>query len=260
MVFAFTTFFPNNSPVKASTETVEIPGVEVLRNDNLKTELLINEDGNTYLVSMDKETKKTYFIYGSKKYEVILTDYNEKDGFVGYVEDTKTGEIVSLNDFKIAKPNDGRIQPMIAIPLLVPPLVKAVEALLLIATLITINNIDYVTVPNISEMRNKHKNKSYFAAFIYYEKHTANAKSHVVIGPGISKGEAENRLMNNANVFSITENLAKGLFVKVTRGPEQHGPYPSYLPHYHGTVPNENKPGSNIDSTGHSYYLGNIWK
>ena len=106
----------------ASTETVEIPGVEVLRNDNLMTELLINEGGNTYLVSMNKETKKTYFIYGSKEYEVILKDYNEKDCFVGYVEDTKTGVIVSLDDFKIAKSNDGRIQPIIAIPLLVPPL------------------------------------------------------------------------------------------------------------------------------------------
>ncbi|MED4765875.1 hypothetical protein ABHN05_19850 [Brevibacillus laterosporus] len=45
----------------------------------------------------------------------------------------------------------------------------------------------------------------------------------VVIGPGISEGEAEARLMEDSDTFARTRNLAKEIFYKVTRDPEIHG-------------------------------------
>lgn len=53
---------------------------------------------------------------------------------------------------------------------------------------------------------------------------------------------------------------SKFIIKSLDRGPEQHGPFPNYLPHYHGKVPNENRTGFNISVDGHSWYFGNIWK
>ncbi|WP_342559140.1 hypothetical protein [Metasolibacillus sp. FSL K6-0083] len=109
-----------------------------------------------------------------------------------------------------------------------------------------------------AEITNKYPNHKYHAAWTHLPNGDAK-QSIVVIGPGISEAEARARLALDESVFGRTETYAKSIFRTIVRGPEQHGPFPRYLPHYHGEVFDAER-GIFVNGNGHSWYIGNIWK
>ncbi|QOS98706.1 hypothetical protein JNUCC42_19910 [Brevibacterium sp. JNUCC-42] len=233
-------------------------GYEVLRNDDFIAEVLVHENGEDYIASMNKETKEITFKTDDANYDVILDEFQtNEDGttsIAGKIVNQDNKEVLDLSDFN-NKENSNIISPrfVFAYPLVLG-LTAALEALLLTEAVIVVGGATYVLVSELSDHLSKNRKFDYFAAYRYYFRD--EGKSRVVIGPGISKAEAEGRLMMDADTFARTKSLARSIFQKLERGPEIHGDYPDYLYHYHGYVPNENKPGKNILSDRHSFYLG----
>ncbi|WP_427109031.1 hypothetical protein [Lysinibacillus xylanilyticus] len=272
-MFAFASIFSTSIVVSANSEvdlgevtTNNLPSDAVItQNDDRITEITYMENGGVYTTSIDKELEKMYLEYNGIKYEMIVEAFesdieNEESKFLGHLVNIETGKIIEFEDLHNSKSEIG-ITPSFAwvAPLAMPVLTKALELLLVGASMIYVANSSFVIASEATQMTSKYK-ENYFAAWIYYPNHTNSKDSYVVIGQGISSGEAEARLMVGQSTFARTEALAKSIFKSLDRGPEQHGPFPDFLPHYHGKVPNENKPGQNISSNGHSWYLGNIWK
>lgn len=273
-VFAFTTIFSTSIEVSANSEvdmnkyiTSNLPNDAVItQNDDRITAITYLENGKTYTTSIDKELRKMYLEHNGTKYEMIVdalesNEYTQESEFLGHLVNIETGEIIDFDDLDKSN-NETEITPfaVFVAPLAIPVLTKALELLLLGATMIYVANSDFVVASEAMQMTNKYKKNNYFAAWIYYPEHYKKGEEYVVIGQGISDGEAQARLMINKSIFARSQALAKSIFKDIDRGPEQHGPFPNYLPHYHGTVPNENKPGKWISSGGHSWYFGNIWR
>ncbi|AKF92990.1 hypothetical protein NW801_17355 [Brevibacillus laterosporus] len=231
---------------------------EVLRNDDYVTEVMVHENGEDYIASMDKETKKITFKTEEAEYEVILDGIkNEEDGtsiLEGKLINESNGEIINLDDFNQKEELNKNFPSFAFVYPLALGLTAALEALLITTATIVIGGATYVLVSEVSEQLRQNKKYDYFAAYRYYFKKEGDSK--VVIGPGISEGEAEARLMEDSDTFARTRSLAKKIFYKVTRGPEIHGSYPDYLYHFHGKVPDDNRPGKYRESRGHSFYLG----
>lgn len=247
-----------NSPVTAKSNWYK-----VLRNDDAVTQIMVEENDTEVIATMDKTTneikleatdktgkKSTY----DAELEQLKTNEDGEIYFEGKVTNEETQEVLKLNDenYNIINKNED-IQPSFvwAAPLVLA-LEAAVEALLLASAVIVVGGATYVLATELSDHLSKNKKYDYFAAYIYYFKKEKTSK--VVIGPGISKNEAQSRLLANADVFSRSKILASGLFAKVTRGPEIHGPYPDFLYHYHGQLPTES--GRYQETAAHSFYLG----
>ncbi|WP_107942470.1 hypothetical protein MHH70_04785 [Metasolibacillus sp. FSL H7-0170] len=261
MAMVFTTLFPLHNVANAENPEDNLlpPGTEVITTDNL-TKVSYFEDGKRYTVSVDKLSKKMYMETGLVKYEIVLEniegDSNEMQGYLINIAD---GSIINFQDLN-QKIDNGNITPYFgfAVPLALPYIAKGIELLLLAGTLIYISGLEYTIPTNIAEITNKYPNHKYHAAWTHLPNGDAK-QSIVVIGPGISEAEARARLALGESVFGRTETYAKSIFRTIVRGPEQHGPFPRYLPHYHGEVFDAER-GIFVNGNGHSWYMGNIWK
>lgn len=245
--------------------TAKPKGYEVLKNNAQIVQVLVKQNGIKYIATMDKKTHEITLETEDEKYEVklnqIKTDENGETYFEGELinSNSKTETITfdkSRKSYekeleKAQKSKTIQSNTAFAIPLILA-LEAALEALLLAAAVITVGGLTYVLATKLTEHLNNNRSYDYFAAYLYYFK--SEGKSKVVIGPGISKGEAQGRVLVGADVFGRTKYLAQSVFQTVTRGPEIHGPYPDYLYHYHGKLPNES--GRLIETSSHSFYPG----
>lgn len=259
MAMVFTTLFPLNNVANAENLEANLlpPGTEVITIDNL-TKVSYFEDGKRYTVSADKLSKKMYIETDFAKYEIVLENIEgNSNEMQGYLINTADGSITDFQDLNQTIDN-GYITPYFgfAVPLALPYIAKGIELLLLAGTLIYISGLEYTIPTNVTEISNKYPNHKYHAAWLHFPDGDVK-QSIVVIGPGISDAEARARLALGQSVFGRTQNYAKSIFRTVVRGPEQHGPFPRYLPHYHGEVFDAER-GIFVDKGGHSWYLGNI--
>lgn len=245
---------------------------EVLQNDDKITKVMVTQNGTEYIATMDKETHEITFENKDEKYDVelddIKTDENGETYFEGKLikqnQEKSVGkmskqDVIKFNksrtsyEKEAAKAKKGKVraQAAVVIPLILS-LTAALEALLLTAAVITVGGLTYVLATEIAEHLKDNEDYDYFAAYLYYFKDEKKRK--VIIGPGISTATATGRVLAGADVMGRTKLKAKNIFKTITRGPEIHGPYPDYLYHYHGKLPDEG--GRLIETSAHAFYPG----
>jgi hypothetical protein len=245
---------PSNVKAQNNNTTTELNGVEVVVNNEQEIRLKTEIDGVVGILVQDKETLETTLTtYEESKltpvslmsvestdsnlieqYSLTIDDYSTEFGATITYEDEETGQKSTISN------NDSVIQPMMVIlaPLVQIVGAKLIEALLLIAAVIIINNIEFAKTDEIAmNLRNKREYDHYYAKIV---------QGDVWIGPSISLSNAAARLISFNGDSTITGNdvwsttLSGAAKVaeragggKEAVGPEIHGPGLGFGYYYH---------------------------
>ncbi|MBY0206393.1 MULTISPECIES: hypothetical protein [Paenibacillus] len=247
---------PSYAKSEKEFEITAVNGVEVLANNDQEIRLKTEIEGLVGILVQDKETLKTTFSTYEKAetapvslmsiestdskqvehYEVTIDDYSTENGVTVTYEDQKTGQTATISK------DDTIIRPMVVIlaPLVQIVGAKLIEALLLIAAVVMINNIEFAKTDEIAmNLRNKREYDHYYAKIM---------QGDVWIGPAISLSTAVNRLksfngdsdVTGRDVWSTTLSGAAKVAQRAGGGKEPVGPEISkpglgfgYYYHYH---------------------------
>lgn len=221
----------------------DIDGVTLSYNDNTEEYVFyLDKQNELGKAEVDIDISQTSLLSRSEE----SSDYKIKfDENVEYTSDTEdfssatlvdetTGEEYSLN------PNS---RFAFAIPVGIPLLAAAIEALLAVGGAIIIAGVVYTVVEEVAEALKRQKTYRYYAAVL--------RKNAVYVGGGLETTPAKALAYSNdskGTVLATSFSYAKGLVGNSYRGPENHGSSSGYWSHIHA------KKGS-VSYKAHIWYL-----
>lgn len=236
---AFIMLVMMSNPVYAQTPqriTVDDFNFEVLSKNLKGVQLAYSDESGYYVFNLNKQNANGeaeieishintlsrsrsvnyYQIYFDKQIEYTSQTQNLAGTIL---VDENTGNEYSLN-------TNSRFA--FVIPVGIPLLAAAVEALLLVGGVIIIAGVAYTVVEEVAEELKKQKTYRYYAA--------ALRNNEVYVGGALSTASAKALAYSNdktGTVLATSFSYAKGLVGNSYRGPENHGSGSGYWDHIH---------------------------
>jgi hypothetical protein len=182
------------------------------QNSSGKSEIDISQ---TSLLSRSEESSD----YKIEFDENVEYSCDTKDFSSAMLVDEMTGEEYSLNQ-------NSRFA--FVIPIGIPLLTAAIEALLVVGGAVIIAGVAYTIVEEVAEALKRQKTYRYYAAVL--------RNNAVYVGGGLETAAAKSLAYTNdskGTVLATSLSYAKGLVGNSYRGPENHGSTSGYWSHIH---------------------------
>ena len=244
LFFVFAIVFNTSINVFASNneESIIIDGYyfKIISKDWKGVKLSYSDQSGNYIFYLDKKDSNEDAVVEITKVNAIQT-YSESNNLVSnyqikfdknieYTEDTNDFSSTMLIDQENGR--EYRLDPKsriaFVIPVGIPLVAAAIEALLAVGGVILIAGVAYTLAEEVVEALKKQNKYKYYAAVL--------RKNAVYVGGGLTTSQAKPLAYSNdskGTIFATSFSYARGLAGNSYRGPENHGSTEGYWPHIH---------------------------
>lgn len=243
-LLAFTIILGNfkvSSFASMSSKEITVNGYNfvVLRNNINSVLLEYDNNTDTYTFELNKNTNEIEII--SKETDNLTRSLSAEnfqlklDNNFNYTSDNKTGNLELLNksdgvSYNLDINENPNTRLAFIIPLGIPLLYAALEALLAVGMAIVIGGVVYTLAEEVAQELKKQNTYKYYAAVL--------KSDGVYVGGGLETYEAKAIATTNSStngVMALSFSYARGLCGGSYRGPENHGSGSGWWDHIHMT-------------------------
>lgn len=242
LVFAIVFNTSINVFASNNEESIIIDGYyfKIIIKDWKGVKLSYSDQSGNYIFYLDKKDSNEDAVVEITKVNAIQT-YSESNNLVSnyqikfdknieYTEDTNDFSSTMLIDQENGR--EYRLDPKsriaFVIPVGIPLVAAAIEALLAVGGVILIAGVAYTLAEEVVEALKKQNKYKYYAAVL--------RKNAVYVGGGLTTSQAKPLAYSNdskGTIFATSFSYARGLAGNSYRGPENHGSTEGYWPHIH---------------------------